>query len=95
MFIETLTIKQTFLRCSKLGRQHQYTRLKTVAKFLCDNCQQEFSRDLGSMDRKRLSNDYYHVCSNCDSKRFAQGKATEHRRIWNMSVDSELNINKF
>ena len=46
------------------------------------------------MDKRRLNNDYFHVCSNCDTKRFAQSKGVERRRIWNMSVDADLDISK-
>jgi hypothetical protein len=44
------------------------------------------------MDPKRLSNEYAHVCSGCDSKRFAQTKGVERRRFWNITVDSDLDI---
>jgi DNA-directed RNA polymerase subunit RPC12/RpoP len=94
MFLETKKITLEYSRPSKLGHSHSYTRTKTVAIFKCDNCSSVFDRDLGNMDRKRLSNDYYHVCSKCDPKRFAQNKGAERRRLWNLPVDSDLNIGK-
>lgn len=92
MFLELLIVNQIYSRPSKNGHQHNYTRRRTIARFLCDNCQKEFNRPLGKMNRKRLSNEYYHVCANCDAKRFAQQKGAKKRRIWNSSADIDLNI---
>lgn len=75
-------------RTSKLGRTHMYKRKKTILIFRCDCCGVEFKRDKGSMDPDRVSNNFYHVCSNCDSKRFAQEKGVERRKIWDMPVSS-------
>ena len=94
MFLGTLIITQSYTRHSKSGVNHEYQRSKTVAQFKCDNCDNEFQRDLGKMDRRRLSNEYYHVCSNCDSKQFAQRKGVERRRLWSMSVDTDIDISK-
>lgn len=94
MFLETVKIAQTYSRLSKTGREHVYTRTHTLARFICDACQQPFERLLGNMDYRRLNNNYYHVCSNCDAKRFAQSKGVERRRIWNMSVDTDIDISK-
>jgi len=46
------------------------------------------------MDPKRLSNNYFHVCKNCDSKRFAQRKGIERKQVWNMSASSSKPIGK-
>jgi len=94
MFLDTLTITQSYTRPSKSGVSHEYQRSKTVAQFKCDNCANEFQRDLGKMDRRRLSNEYYHICPNCDGKRFAQSKGVERRRLWDMSADTDLDISK-
>jgi DNA-directed RNA polymerase subunit RPC12/RpoP len=94
MFLDTVTITQWYARPSKGGLVHKYQRSKTVARFKCDNCSNNFQRDLGKMDRRRLSNEYYHVCLDCDSKRFAQTKGVERRRLWNMSADTDLDISK-
>ena len=40
------------------------------------------------MDPKRLTNSVYHVCGNCDAKRFAQSKGVEARKVWDMPVSS-------
>lgn len=61
----------------------------------CDNCDAEFTRDRGNMDPKRLSNNYFHVCNNCDSKKFAQRKGVERKKVWNMTASSSLPINKY
>ena len=60
----------------------------------CDACETEFERDLARINKKRLNNDYYHVCSQCDAKRFAQEKGVERRRIWNMPIDSDIEIDR-
>jgi protein-arginine kinase activator protein McsA len=94
MFLDILTITQSYTRPSKGGVNHTYKRSKTVAQFRCDNCPNTFQRDLGKMNRRRLSNEYYHVCPDCDNKKFAQSKGVERRRLWNMSADADLDISK-
>jgi DNA-directed RNA polymerase subunit RPC12/RpoP len=94
MFLTTLNVTQSYTRYSKKGIAHTYKRTKKVAQFKCDSCAREFQRDVGKIDRRRLSNEYYHVCSKCDSKRFAQIKGVERRRLWSMSVDTEIDISK-
>jgi hypothetical protein len=54
----------------------------------------EFNRLRGSMDPKRLSNSYFHVCKNCDSKKFAQKKGVEQKQKWNMTASSSTPISK-
>jgi hypothetical protein len=46
------------------------------------------------MEPKRLNNNYFHVCENCDAKKFAQKKGVERKQVWNMSASSDLPINK-
>ena len=94
MFIQTKKQKNQYVRLSKLGNQHNYTRIKTLAIFKCDNCDLVFERDLKNIDRKRLSNNYFHCCSNCDTKRFAQRTGAEHKKIWDMPSDTDLDISK-
>lgn len=81
-------------RQSKLGVEHTYSRIRHYAIFRCDNCGDSFKRLKGSMDPKRLNNNYFHCCSNCDPKRFAQKKGVERRNIWDMPVNSDLDISK-
>ena len=92
MFVEIQKIQTEYNRLSKHGRSHTYCRSKTVAILRCDACQDTFQRDLGSTDKKRLSNQYRHVCSSCDQKSFAQRIGVESRNFWNISVDTDLNI---
>ena len=94
MIKETRTVTTEYTRTSKLKKSHAYTRTKTVAVIECDSCQSLFERDIGTMDRRRLADGYYHVCSNCNPKKFAQNKGVEHRRFWNMPVDSDIDITK-
>ena len=75
-------------RKSKNGTTHVYLRKKTVLLFQCDCCQGFFRRDKGNMDPKRLTNTVYHVCGNCDAKKFAQSKGVEARKVWDMPVSS-------
>ena len=88
MYIGTEFIKTAHYRTSKYGNTHAYLRKKTVVLFQCDSCQSVFKRDKGSMDPKRLNNNYYHVCGECDAKKFAQEKGVEARKIWDMPVSS-------
>jgi hypothetical protein len=92
MYIKEYLIDTWHMRQSKLGKQHTYNRKKTMVLMQCDNCTKEFSRPRGSMDPKRISNDYFHVCENCDVKAFAQQKGVESRKIWQADASSNLKI---
>jgi len=46
------------------------------------------------MDPKRISNNYFHVCQSCDSKKFAQKKGVEKKQVWNIPASSDLDISK-
>jgi hypothetical protein len=95
MFLKTERRKTEYTRKSKLGHHHDYYRDKTVAVFRCDNCDTEFVRDIRKMDRKRLSNNYFHVCSNCDAKKFAQRKGIEQKKIWDLPASTTLPVGKY
>jgi hypothetical protein len=89
------SVKQTrHFRQSKLGKKHEYYRQQTIVHFRCDCCDVEFSRPRGSMNPKRLSNNYFHVCEKCDAKRFAQKRGVERRKIWDLTASSDLPISK-
>lgn len=88
MYIGTEFEQHSHYRKSKSGKVHAYLRRKTVIVFRCDCCQEVFKRDKGNMDPKRLNNNYYHVCGNCDVKKFAQEKGVEARKIWDMPASS-------
>lgn len=94
MYLKQETIKTKYVRVSKLGKEHTYFRKKTVLLFRCDNCNVLFKRFKGSVDPKRVGNNYFHVCSDCDSKRFAQRKGIERRFIWDTPVNSNIDISK-
>jgi len=94
MFIKEYTISKQYERLSKLGNIHKYWRTTTICCFKCDNCNSDFKRPRGSMDPKRLNNNYFHVCKNCDAKVFAQKKGVERKQVWNMSASSDLPISK-
>jgi len=47
------------------------------------------------MNPKRLNNLVYHVCGNCDPKRFAQEKGVEARKVWDMPVSSLKTLGQF
>ena len=95
MFVKTKTVKTQFYRKSKLGKSHVYSRKKIVACLRCDCCDREFERDLKHIDRKRLTNNYFHCCSQCNTKRFAQKKSVERKKIWDIPASSELPIGKY
>jgi hypothetical protein len=84
----------SYTRTSKLGKEHTYFRKKTLVIFRCDSCREIFSRDRANMSPKRLSNNYFHCCSNCDSKKFAQSKGAERRTIWDKPASSLDDISR-
>jgi len=88
MYIGTEFRENYYVRTGKRGKVHTYSRKKTVVLFRCDCCQEVFKRDKGNMDPKRLNNNFYHVCGNCDAKKFAQEKGVEARNVWDMPVSS-------
>jgi hypothetical protein len=94
MLIEVKKVKTEYTRPSKCNKPHTYTRTKTLVVIQCDNCQSLFEREQGKMSKKRISLDYYHVCAACDSKRFAQKRGVERRKLWNLSADSDIDITK-
>ena len=95
MFLKKETQDIQYVRVSKLGKEHVYSRKKTIAFFRCDNCDVLFERELKKIDHRRLSNNYFHCCSNCDSKKFAQRKGVERKKIWDMPAGIDLPISKF
>ena len=95
MYIGTEFRQTQHYRTSKYGTVHAYSRKKTVIVFRCDCCQGVFNREKGNMDPKRLNNNYYHVCGDCDVKKFAQQKGVEARKIWDMPVSSLKTIDQF
>ena len=95
MYIGRETTATVYTRPSKLGNTHDYIRNKTVAVFRCDNCDEIFRRELKKISQKRLSNNYFHVCSDCDAKRFAQRKGVERKKIWDMPASVELPVGKY
>lgn len=92
MFVETKKVTAQYSRKSKSGVEHNYSRIKTLAVFRCDNCYIEFDRELGKMDHRRLNNNSVHVCPNCNPKQFAQKQGVERRALWNLPVDSDRKI---
>lgn len=94
MFLQQEKVIQEFTRTSKLGNDHTYLRTKTILHFRCDNCGCLFTRPKGDVSPKRLSNNYFHCCTECDSKRFAQKKGVEQKKIWDMPASSLVDISK-
>jgi len=94
MFIREYTLKKMYERLSKLGTKHSYYRDVSMVVLRCDNCDNNFERARGSMDPKRISNNYFHVCSNCDAKRFAQKRGVDRKRVWDLPANSDIPISK-
>jgi hypothetical protein len=94
MFITTEIETTKHTRTSKLGVEHEYKRIRTLAVFRCDNCGEGFCRPKEKISPKRLNNNYFHCCEHCDAKRFAQKKGVERRLIWDMPVSSSLDISR-
>ena len=94
MYIGTEFRKTAHYRTSKYGKTHAYLRRKTVIIFQCDCCGNVFNRDKGNIDPRRLNNNVYHVCGDCDAKKFAQSKGVEARKVWDMPVSSLKTIDQ-
>ncbi len=94
MFLYEKKVIHEYQRSSKLGKSHRYFREKTLIIFRCDNCKEVFSRERSKMSPKRLSNNYFHCCPNCDSKRFAQRTGVEQKKIWDMKASSLDDVSK-
>jgi hypothetical protein len=94
MFIRLEIKDQMYVRTSKLGIEHEYMRKKTLVVLRCDNCKTVFTRDKGSLDPRRLNNSFFHCCTGCDTKRFAQRKGIERRTVWDMPASSMKDISE-
>jgi hypothetical protein len=94
MFIREYVCKKCHERPSKLGKIHRYYRNVTVVVLRCDNCDLEFERERGSMNPKRINNNYFHVCENCDAKKFAQKRGVERKKVWTLTASSDLPVGK-
>lgn len=84
-----------YTRPSKLGELHSYRRTKTFAVLRCDNCDKIYRTELKKISSKRLNNNVFHCCSECDVKRFAQRKGIERKKIWDMPASVELPVGKY
>lgn len=94
MFLEEEVITCQYTRISKLGKEHTYSRKSRICVFRCDNCGGIFNRKREKISPRRLSNNYFHCCSDCDSKRFAQQKGVDRRTIWDRPASSLDDISK-
>ena len=94
MFVKEFKTKKLHTRKSKCGKEHSYYRHSTVVELRCDNCVELFTRPRSKMDPKRLSNNYFHVCENCDAKKFAQKRGVERRKVWSLTASSDLPIGR-
>ena len=94
MFLKEFTQRNVFYRKSKLGKKHLYYRDCSYVMMRCDACNEIFTRPRGRMDPKRISNDFFHCCDNCDSKRFAQRKGVEWKKVWDLDASSDMDISK-
>ncbi len=95
MFLKTYIAESKHQRTSKLGVVHDYIRKKTLAVLRCDNCDEIFERPLKKMQKKRLNNNFFHCCSNCDYKKFAQRKGVERKKIWDLPASLDWPVSKF
>ena len=88
MFIETLKTMRLYERQSKLGVYHTFHRKNTIYYFRCDCCGDNFLRPRSQVDPERASNDFKHVCSSCDSKKYAQKVGVKMRKIYQLDASS-------
>ena len=94
MFLKEFEEKTRHVRKSKNDIEHEYFRTKTYVQLRCDACDTEFIRARGKMDPKRLNNNYFHCCENCDAKVFAQKRGVERRKVWKLTASSNIPISK-
>ena len=90
MYLRTTTSIRLHQRESKLGNVHNFKRKRTVYHFKCDCCDDEFIREAAKVPSHRASNDFHHVCSDCDAQTFAQKVGVKLRRIYKMDASSTL-----
>ena len=88
MFIETLKTMRLCERLSKLGVYHTFHRKNTVYVFKSDSCNGQFLRPRSKVDPDRASNDYKHVCSYCDTKKYAQKVGVKMRKVYKIDASS-------
>ena len=88
MFIESLKTMRLYDRQSKLGVYPTFHRKNTIYIFKCDCCGVTFLRARAKVDIERASNDYKHVCSYCDTKKFAQKVGVKMRKIYKLDASS-------
>jgi hypothetical protein len=92
MFIETLKTLRLHKRESKLGTVHTFRRTYTLYVFRCDACDSVFMRPKSRVSVIRATNDFKHVCGNCDHKKFAQRQGVKMRRVYKMDCSSTYTI---
>jgi len=90
MFIEILRTMRLYERQSKLGVYHTFHRKNTIYVFKCDSCGSTFLRPRAQVDPDRASNDYKHVCSYCDTKKYAQKVGVKMRKIYQLDASSTI-----
>lgn len=94
MYINETVTEKTYTRQSKNGTVHSYTRKQRIVNLKCDNCGSAFCRPRGSMDPRRLNNNYFHVCENCNAKKFAQRRSVEKNYKWRITASSSLPVGR-
>ena len=94
MLVKIYQVRVEYTRQRKPGVTHTYFRKRNMAVLKCDCCQQEFERRVSDMDHRRLTPDHIHVCANCNPKQFAQKKAVEGRRFWNITADLDIDLDQ-
>ena len=67
---------------------HTFHRKNTIFVFKCDSCGVTFLRPRAKVDPERATNDYKHVCPNCDTKRFAQKVGVKMRKVYKLDASS-------
>jgi len=88
MLVETLKTMRLYTRESKLGVMHTFHRKNLIYVFKCDSCGSTFMRLKSKVDPDRASNNYKHVCSSCDSKKFAQQIGVKMRKVYQLDASS-------
>lgn len=74
------------------GKEESVTTQQKVYILRCDSCGNVFERSSKEMKPTRASNEYTHVCKDCNCKSFAQHVSSQTRRVNGYDASSSISI---
>ena len=91
VYITTTYIARNYTRKVRGKEQTVSGKIKTYM-LACDSCGSQFTRTSKEMKPHRACNEYKHVCTECDSKKFAQKLSSTSRRINRYDASSNVSL---